>query len=80
MTAISGESLYTAASSEVSIPISKFLSLTLGRQLSTCDRASGPILAAHPEASVICVSFILFIVPHPPFPSDYNIFIHYDKG
>lgn len=65
ITAVSSFILYTAASSEVSIPTIRFLSLIFGKRHSTCARASGPNFAAHPEASVICVSFTLSIMSSP---------------
>ena len=69
--AISSESLKTAASSEVSIPTSRFRSEGGVRPSSASDRAVGPILAAQPHVLAkpvrvfflkIAIHCVLFIV------------------
>jgi len=59
ITAVSAETRYTAASSLVSYPTSRFGSVGLGRPRSASDRTVGPILAAHPQvrASPVRVFF-----------------------
>jgi hypothetical protein len=54
--------LYTAASSEVSIPTSKssLLEVLLSKPDKTSSRISGPTLAAHPDVFAYDVNFISF--------------------
>ena len=49
ITAILSERRYTAASSLVSNPTSRFGSIETGRSLRASDRTVGPILAAQPQ-------------------------------
>ena len=61
ITAVSGERRYTAASSLVSNPTSRFGSLGMSSSLSASDRSAGPILAAHPQVRDIPIRVFFFM-------------------
>jgi hypothetical protein len=61
--AISGVRRYTAASSLVSNPTSKFSSTETSRSLSASDRAVGPILAAQPQVRDNPINVFFFKKP-----------------
>jgi len=58
--ATSAETLYTAASSEVSNPTKRSGSVGVLNPLSASDKSAGPILAAQPQvrASLVKVFFL----------------------
>jgi hypothetical protein len=80
--AISSLSRYTAASSEVSIPTSRFESDGGLKPERASDRAAGPIFADHPQvrASPVSVFFLNKSIESISFSANSHFFWFSDKS